>query len=443
MVSIEGAAITESPPPSAAPKFAVVTVHGTNDADATTEGTRWWQKGSDFSGRLMDELSSLGIDAEIIPVRWSGANSDFDRLTGSQRLAKQLAALEREKRPHAIIGHSHGGNVTMEALCLRSRAPHLASVVTFGTPFFTRRLKAIPFLIALFKILLGLVIAPVMAWYLFEILPSDSNKKIESVVLFGGLFFVTLWGLRSGLRELTRRGRISRLMPRVIDPKRWLVIHSPRDEAMRLLEAAAQIEPQYVTVPSAVRSITTFGTIAGFVGTLVFLGYSWRYFLDPIIAKMNEGTYGLALAADLTFLLVLPVVYGAIYGAFWLIARLGGGWLYAKALSHSIHGGVLGAAYGGDSRYKLTSVTRTPPYAAGATESRIEALNLGGIDDKAIFVSAQQLYDGIVAQEDPNAGLGDPDKLWKHLSDALYHNAYMRDDGVLAHVAAHIAVSKR
>ena len=30
--------------------------------------------------------------------------------------------------------------------------------------------------------------------------------------------------------------------------------------------------------------------------------------------------------------------------------------------------------------------------------------------------------------------------MWKRLSDALYHNAYMRDRGVIAGVAEHLAI---
>lgn len=425
---------------TAGPNLTILTVHGTNDAAAENEGSRWWQRGSTFIERLTSELQHLGVtNPEIIPVHWSGANSDFDRLSGSSKLAAEIARLERAGRLHAIIAHSHGGNVTMEALGRRHRSRNLVGVVSFGTPFFARALKSVPFTIALFKLLLGVVIAPIMLWYLTEILPTDSNKKIESVVLFGGLFALAMLSLRSGYRDL-RHGSVARAnMARGIDPKRWLVIHSPRDEAMRLLETAGQLTPTYVSVPGAIRSITNFGTMAGVIGTAAVFALTGSYFLAPIIEKYHAGKYGLAMAADFTFLLLVPVVYGAIYAAFWIFARLGGGWLYAKLLSRTIHGGVLGAAYGGDGRFRLTGVTRTPPYLDGVSESRLEALNLGGIDERAIFVSAQQLYDGIVANETPNAGLGDPDKMWKLLSDALYHNAYMRDDGVITHVAGHLA----
>ena len=47
----------------------------------------------------------------------------------------------------------------------------------------------------------------------------------------------------------------------------------------------------------------------------------------------------------------------------------------------------------------------------------------------------------VVASDAQDGGIPNPDMMWKRLSDALYHNAYMRDDGVIATVADHIAAT--
>ena len=39
----------------------VVTVHGTNDAEAAEDGTRWWQRGSAFAQQLVAELKHRGL----------------------------------------------------------------------------------------------------------------------------------------------------------------------------------------------------------------------------------------------------------------------------------------------------------------------------------------------------------------------------------------------
>ncbi|MBN9518351.1 hypothetical protein J0H58_07515, partial [bacterium] len=205
---------------------------------------------------------------------------------------------------------------------------------------------------------------------------------------------------------------------------------------------AAVLSPHYVKTEAAVRALTAFAALAGVVvTTAVFLLYG-GYFLRPIIDKISAGEFGLGTAADFTFLLLVPVVYGAVFLLIAGLARAGGGWLYAQVLSSAIHGGVLGAAFGDDGRFKLTGIRRLPPYLSEAKEQRIDALSFGGVDDAAVFVAAQKLYDSIVAAEGPEGGITDADTMWKRLSDALYHNAYMRDDGVIAVVAEHLGEAR-
>ena len=425
---------------TAAPqRHVIVTVHGTNDHHPDDAGERWWQRESAFASELNAALARRGCPpAEILPLHWSGQNSDFDRLRASSALAGTVRQLEKSRTPYAIIAHSHGGNVTAETLARLRPSELRGGVVTFGTPFFKRRLKTMPWLIALFQTVMGLVIAPIMIWYLVTILGGGTSKLVETIVGFCGLLLFALWSVRRGLRTLLWRQRARRRRGKGVRPGQWLVIHSPRDEAMRLLETAAAISPQYVTVGAAMRSLTAFARIAGVVGTVAFFAWTASYFLNPIIEKMRAGSYGLATAADLTFLLLVPIVYGAIFGTVWLTAKLGGAWAWAKTLTSAIHGGVVGAAYGGDAAYVLEGVTHLPPYVAQPREARLEAVNLGGIDDEAIFVAAHKLYSSVVAAEHAEGGLADPDTMWKHLSDALYHNAYMRDGHVIDAVCDHL-----
>ena len=122
---------------------------------------------------------------------------------------------------------------------------------------------------------------------------------------------------------------------------------------------------------------------------------------------------------------------------------MGGGWLYAAIANRMISAGLVGAVYGGDAEDVLMRITRLPPLLGKARELCIEALQIGGIDDKAIFASAQKVYEEALANEKSEGGLSDPDRLWKLLSDALYHNAYMRDARVIANVAEHMAQGLR
>ena len=416
----------------------IVTVHGTNDADVSDEGRRWWQHGSQFTEKLKERLTERGVAAEILPFHWSGANSDYDRLRGAAELRRVLQRLARSGRRHAVIAHSHGGNVTQEALARASCSPVRGGIVSFGTPFFRRRLKTVPFLIALFQLVMGVIITPIMIGYLIWTLGSDSNKKIEAVVLFGGVALATGWALIAGARKIFHNRLAVLRSVRSISPSQWLVMYSPRDEAMRLLESAALLSPQFVKTAAAVRALTAFASLVGVAATAAIFVRFGAYFLQPIANKITTGDLGVGIVSDLTFLLLVPLVYGAIFFTIAGLARAGGGWLYARFLSSAIQNGILGAAFGGDGPHKLTGVLRRPTYLTEIREERIDALSFGGVDDAAVFVAAQKLYDAVVAAEGPEGGIADPDAMWKRLSDALYHNAYMRDDDVVATVADHL-----
>lgn len=422
----------------------IITVHGTNDSDPADEGHRWWQCNSQFSQTLLSQLSEIGMaHARIQPFHWSGANSDHDRLQAASGLTRLLRQLAKSGTPHAVVAHSHGGNVAQEALARAPASPVRGGIVTFGTPFFKRKLKTVPLLIALFQVLMGAMITPIMIWYLITALSSGTDKIIEAIVLFGGLAAIALWTLQSGVRKLAHRQTAVHRLASTLSPSQWLVLYSPRDEAMRLLESAALLSPHYVKTAAAVRSLKAFASLAGVLVTVGLFTWFGRYFLEPIWTKVSAGQFGLGTAADLTFVLLIPIVYGAVYLLIAGIARFGGGWLYARMLSSAIHGGLLGAAFGGDARYRLTGVSRLPTYLAEVTEQRIDAVSFGGVDDAAVFIAAQKLYDSIVAAEGPEGGIADPDSMWKRLSDALYHNAYMRDADVIATVANHLATHGR
>ncbi len=138
---------------AAVPAHIILTVHGTNDSDPGDEGARWWQRGSAFSARLLAELAKRGVSAEIAPVHWSGANSDFERTRAAVHLAELIRKLRTSGRAYAVVAHSPGGNVVMEALGYRGS--EVASVATFGTPFLIKRLKVVPLLVVTFSIVFG------------------------------------------------------------------------------------------------------------------------------------------------------------------------------------------------------------------------------------------------------------------------------------------------
>lgn len=435
---IDGGAATEQHP-------LVITVHGTFAADPSDDGEQWWQRGSAFMTALAERLVDKGVPGITVqPFHWSGLNSDQARLRAAAALAGTLATAKKAGRPVAVIAHSHGGNVLMESLVQRRTRRPLAAVLTLGTPFFKRRLKPLPTLIALFKVLLGLAVAPAMLMYAWMALPTAlDGSRIELIVLPLLVLSLVTWAFYSGARGLVRQRRARQRAQMAVDPSRWLVIQSPRDEAMRLLESAVSVKPVFVSRASAHGQWVRFGTVAGVLGTFAFLFVTGSYFLSPIIEKITKRDFGPGIIADFTFLLVIPVVFALIYVAVRLFSWIIGARLLSSMLNVSIHGGIVGAAYGGDDVYALTGVERTPPYLSGVRERRVSAATLGGIDDNAIIEAAREFYSEIVAEEVAEMTFADPDLLMKRMTDALYHNAYMRDGDIVEAVADHLAQNFR
>lgn len=135
----------------------VLLVHGTfayheND-DADGDGTRWWQWNSKFAKQLQhclgpDYLVSAASDpdpdnehAHKRIFHWSGLNSEASRRDAGRLLDLELQKLEANNRKYHLVGHSHGGSVVWEALCIAAgrlgSEPRrgLKTWTTVGTPY--------------------------------------------------------------------------------------------------------------------------------------------------------------------------------------------------------------------------------------------------------------------------------------------------------------------
>jgi hypothetical protein len=102
----------------------------------------WSETNSEFCRELKRELINRGITPQLEPYVWSGSNSVLTREEEACRLAKKLerqAVMDQNSCvPRVVIGHSHGGNIALNA-ARKSRAQ--CYVVTLATPF----LDLIPF----------------------------------------------------------------------------------------------------------------------------------------------------------------------------------------------------------------------------------------------------------------------------------------------------------
>lgn len=243
-------------------RVAIVTVHGTGDTAEGVSGDKWFQDGSDFTTRLKRHLAQAGIEADILPHLWSGANSAREREKGALKLAKSLQRSKKQYRDVHVIGHSHGGNVANDAACAMRWRPtgdakgRLASVVTVGTPFFKSQLSrmesfgAWAFMAIAVLSILELIAAGASLLILYwHTSPSDGLGGIGAIMMMWGvpifsvlvlvsLFFLLpiAWG---GLR------RIRRIRTKQHRAMRILSLWHPQDEAIAFLQRleSLTIEP--------------------------------------------------------------------------------------------------------------------------------------------------------------------------------------------------------
>lgn len=108
------------------PSVLVYVVHGSNAHTwwrrLANGGYPWWRRWSSYCCELRAAFDAEGVDCRLREFRWSGANTHQARLEAGKALAQTIEATVA-KNPSTtihIVGHSHGGNVALEA------ANHLA-----------------------------------------------------------------------------------------------------------------------------------------------------------------------------------------------------------------------------------------------------------------------------------------------------------------------------
>ncbi len=170
-------------------RIALVTVHGTGDTASSPVGEKWFQSGSTFTNMLLERLAARGVEAEVVPHLWSGANSALARERGAMSLARMIRKTARTHSAVHVIGHSHGGNVANDAATMlnwrkgKSRRSPLTSITTVGTPFFrsalspTENLGGVAFLVVLILSTLALMLIGAVA----SVLLAQTFETAEEV----------------------------------------------------------------------------------------------------------------------------------------------------------------------------------------------------------------------------------------------------------------------
>jgi carboxylesterase len=119
----------------------VYVVHGSNAHTSwrrlANGGYPWWRRWSLFCCELRTAFDADGIECRVKEFRWSGANTHEGRIQAGKALAQSIEATiarnpSRTLHIH-IVGHSHGGNVALEAVNHLS-VGRVATVVLLANP---------------------------------------------------------------------------------------------------------------------------------------------------------------------------------------------------------------------------------------------------------------------------------------------------------------------
>ncbi len=361
-------------------KVAIVTVHGTGDTAEGPAGEKWFQQGSAFSQRLLQHLSGQGIDAEILPHLWSGANSAWDRERGANKLANRLRGLYKRYDTIHIVAHSHGGNVANDAAVLlkwglrrTAQRERFDSLTTVGTPFFNvrtgtpQRIAGILFLlIAWGSAIVFPLLAALLIWGALsgENLMGMDSQQAELwatavyVLIVGPCTLFMLHMSRQGIRRILRPKTGGRTRTSIFS------IWHQNDEAIAFLQRVEELNLEPFPRGSLYRgsrgAAISFGVLAvlliGLLNPLLYsLGSRDMFGLMEGIA--DEDIAGNIVAMTLLSLLLAPAIFTAVY---FLYRFFVGGFVQevgARGSMNRFVGGILrGVAMGRDGDQLLCNI---------------------------------------------------------------------------------------
>lgn len=438
-------------------KIAIVTVHGTGDSAEGPEGTKWYQRGAAFTERLRQRLAAEGIEADIVPVLWSGANSAAEREKGADKLSRELKRCAGRYGGVHVIGHSHGGNVANEAAVnlrwgarRRARKEPIKSLITVGTPFlnlrtgFLQRLAGLAFLILTWGSILAFPVVVAAMWF-------DADKPLGPTaifIMFGaiGASLLFMYGIsRRGARRILRPGRSSSEAHQV------LAIWHENDEAISFLRRIEEVPLEAFPRGSLFRGSNAAAISWGVLAVLVMgVGIPLLYFMGidlfGIVEEAETASDASNSAAAITIMLIFaPVVFVLTYLLYRFVIGAAAEIGARKPLNNFVSGVLRGVALGRDGDQVICNVsTDSHTHATqsvkleGECASRMQAA-AGAAADKLIDKYRWSLFTVGADTNAPLTNLATDAMTW----DSLIHTTYFDQPEVVDMIAAYIAARER
>lgn len=451
---------------SKAGKAAIVTVHGTGDTAEGLTGSKWFQQGSPFAERLLGHLRQHGVDGDIIPHLWSGANSAWDRERAANKLAKRIRGLYSKYDSIHVIGHSHGGNVANDAAVLlkwglrrNAQKEKFDSLTTVGTPFFNIRTGPLQTFAGILFLIIAwgsAILFPLLAAFLgYEVLTgqsltddADLSGSVAALVYIGlvgpGLLFMLTMS-RQGVRRILRPREGGKTRTSILS------IWHEHDEAIAFLQRVEELRlepfPRGALFRGSRAAAISFGVLAVLIAALA----------NPVLHALGMGDlFGLANAGaedggndTFTVMMLGLFIAPAIFTVVYLFYRFIVGGVQEIAIRGAMNGyvaGVLrGVAMGRDGDQVLCNVAtrshthRTVEHVlAGDCAERMK----GGANEAAGKLIDKYRWALFSVGGDSSASLTSltTDAMtW----DSLIHTTYFDQPEVAVAIADHIARTVR
>lgn len=462
----------------------VINIHGTNDAGrGTPNDAKWWETSSAFTTKLKSMLGQEGMLVDIDEHVWGGANSAFARHKGSSVLIRKLRKYSKAYDEIHLIGHSHGGNVAVDAAKRASwgsaragrffaRKPiNITSLTTVGTPFLRSQargadyLYALAFVVLMFVAVLAFSIGPAITLTnVFKTImlsqPIEDTLSSEQLIyssVSGVLCFVSLWMFRH------RWGRfrwIARLLRQHTVRANLLSIWHANDEAIGGLKRAELFSPELVPRGAlwsgAHRIGMKIGSLAFVLSGLLVLSIVGLIAVATLLPdlSLSAGIQVLLINLHLggvekTVLMPVLSIMGLLAGAVMAVGLYAGVRLMFGALPelalrgflNSRGSGVLRAfAFGSDTGQPLGEVSERPHFYDGKVwvipPPLAEKMETDTLQTLSRFLARHRtsLF-GVGMTADWMDGIGSDPETW----DSLIHTTYFDHDEVIQRISEHIA----
>jgi hypothetical protein len=169
----------------------------------------WYDVNSEFANSLRAALGPGPVEVRSFP--WSGGNTVWDRLSAAPALRRHIAAIaaEPQKPAQMLVGHSHGGNVCLEALRDRDTREKVTAFVSLATPYLQVRrrtdAKNVETALTILGFLLFIAVMFTTQWWLEPLVGEVWNTVVFTLALFavtaaGGVVIGRLRGRTKAVR---------------------------------------------------------------------------------------------------------------------------------------------------------------------------------------------------------------------------------------------------